>query len=527
MMKKYLPYLVLALVFVASYQFCFDSKLDLNGDNASYIQLARTLSEGHGYSNASPSGFTPASHFPPGYPVFLSFFMMLGIDNLIFFKILNGILLCLSLMMLFGLSRRLSGQPAVALTAMLLACLSPHLLHFASMAMSEMLYLICTVAAFVALYLYSAGKPVAFYRSPWFYVAIVTAVAAYYVRTVGASILFAVVLFFLFRKEWRASVASVGGIVLLLLPWSLRNAAYGIESRYFGTIMTVNPWRPEMGTVSSVGEMMSKMVTNFDETVLKGFREILFPFLTIDYAHPSGFAGWVAGLLVLAVIVYGCWVLGGKNLRFPFLGFLLANIGLFALWHGGNGSRYVVPVAPFLYLFFYYGVYNLVVLVGRYFFKMSLDKVLLGRWVYVLLLLAIPVMKPLSAQSDAARRPFPPAYRNYFELAKAMERQLPAGTVVACRKPELYSYFAPSHFPERYLFSQNPDDVVKDLCKKKVDYVILEQLGFSSTPLYLYPAIQKNPELFPVVSRLPAPDTYLLKFDRRAAAAKFSLAEEE
>ena len=92
--------------------------------------------------------------------------------------------------------------------------------------------------------------------------------------------------------------------MLLLLPWSLRNAAYGIESRYFGTIMTVNPWRPEMGTVSSVGEMWSKMVTNFDETVLKGFREILFPFLSIDYAQPSDFGGWVAGLLVLTVIVY-------------------------------------------------------------------------------------------------------------------------------------------------------------------------------------------------------------------------------
>ena len=162
---------------------------------------------------------------------------------------------------------------------------------------------------------------------------------------------------------------------------------------------------------------------------------------------------------------------------------------------------------------------------GRRIFQKSLDTLFSGRWVYVLLLLAIPMMKPLSVQSEVARRPFPPAYRNYFELAKAMEHQLPAGTVVACRKPELYSYFAPSHFPERYLFSQNPDDVVKDLCKKKVDYVILEQLGFSSTPLYLYPAIQKNPELFPVVSRLPAPDTYLLKFDRRAAAAKFGIAE--
>ena len=54
MMKKYLPFLLMAVVFFAVYQYCFDSKLDLNGDNASYIQLARTLSDGHGYSNVSP-----------------------------------------------------------------------------------------------------------------------------------------------------------------------------------------------------------------------------------------------------------------------------------------------------------------------------------------------------------------------------------------------------------------------------------------------------------------------------------------
>ena len=130
-MKKYLPFLLMAVVFFAVYQYCFDSKLDLNGDNASYIQLARTLSDGHGYSNVSPLGFTPASHFPPGYPVFLAFFVSLGLDNLIFFKVLNGILLFASLIALFGLSRRLSGHTTVALTAMLLACFSPHLMHFA------------------------------------------------------------------------------------------------------------------------------------------------------------------------------------------------------------------------------------------------------------------------------------------------------------------------------------------------------------------------------------------------------------
>ena len=177
-MKKYLPFLLMAVVFFAVYQYCFDSKLDLNGDNASYIQLARTLSDGHGYSNVSPSGFTPASHFPPGYPVFLAFFVSLGLDNLIFFKVLNGVLLFASLIALFGLSRRLSGHTTVALTAMLLACFSPHLMHFASMAMSEMLYLACTVAAFVSLYFYAVRKPSAFYCSPWFYAALLAAGAA-------------------------------------------------------------------------------------------------------------------------------------------------------------------------------------------------------------------------------------------------------------------------------------------------------------------------------------------------------------
>ena len=202
-MKKYIPLLAVVLAFTAVYAFCFDAKLDLNGDNASYIQLARNLSHGLGYSNVAPDGITPAGHFPPGYPFFLALFMWVGIDNLVFFKILNGLLLLFSIVALFALSRRLSGNNvAVATTAALLTCFSPHLMHFASMAMSEMLYLACVVLAFAALYRYAVQQPASFYRSPWFYAALLAAGAAYYIRTVGASILFAVLLFFLFRKEW-------------------------------------------------------------------------------------------------------------------------------------------------------------------------------------------------------------------------------------------------------------------------------------------------------------------------------------
>lgn len=212
-MKKYLPFLLIGRCVFCSVSVLFRLKTRPERRNASYIQLARTLSDGHGYSNVSPSGFTPASHFPPGYPVFLAFFVSLGLDNLIFFKVLNGILLFASLIALFGLSRRLSGHTTVALTAMLLACFSPHLMHFASMAMSEMLYLACTVAAFVSLYFYAVRKPSAFYCSPWFYAALLAAGAAYYVRTVGASILFAVVLFFLIQERVESLYRRRSGVL--------------------------------------------------------------------------------------------------------------------------------------------------------------------------------------------------------------------------------------------------------------------------------------------------------------------------
>jgi hypothetical protein len=48
----------------------FYSKSDLNGDNASYLRLARNLSQGAGYVEKMQDQITSASHFPPRYPFF-------------------------------------------------------------------------------------------------------------------------------------------------------------------------------------------------------------------------------------------------------------------------------------------------------------------------------------------------------------------------------------------------------------------------------------------------------------------------
>lgn len=518
MKKKLIIYgALLAIVFAAVYAYSFDPKLDLNGDNAQYLTLGRNMANGHGYSaiNVVTQEFRPASHFPPGYPFILSVFMFCGIDSLVFFKVLNGLFLLAALGLLSYVVWCITDNRYLGFACALLPIFSPHLQHFSNIVMSEMSYLFFTVLSIFSLYKYMGKPEKAFYRSPWFYTAIVSAVAAYHIRTVGAAALFALVVFFLFRKEWKQSAAAVGGIILLMLPWVLRNKAYGIESRYFGTIMTVNPWRPEQGTISSFGEMWDKMLDNFDETVIKGFKEGLFPFLQIDYNVPSSVGGIVASVLILAVVFYGAWRL--KPLRWYLLAFLAANIGLLMLWHGGNGIRYVVPILPVVYLCFYTGVFALVEQAAK-----QLKTPRIAQYCPIAFgLMLLPMIPAVQAQAQMAKRPYPANYKNYFAIAKKANRSADfKGKVVSCRKPELFAYYAPNVYATGYLYSNDTQALIRDLVERHVDFVVLDQLGYSSTALYLYPAIVANMDLFTVEMLQPNPETYLLRFDRERAEEK-------
>ncbi|MDR1121181.1 MAG: phospholipid carrier-dependent glycosyltransferase [Dysgonamonadaceae bacterium] len=513
--NKYIFPLFFLIVFAIIYTYTFDSKLDLNGDNASYLRLARNLSQGAGYVEKMQDQITPASHFPPGYPFFLSLFMRMGINQLIFFKVLNGILLAASLLIVYYIVAQSIKNRLLAFCSILLAAFSPHLLHFSGMVMSEMLFLLLTVLFFLSLFKCAQDKTAPFFRSPWFYLAILSIAASYHIRMAGIAGIFAVLVFFLFRKEWKPALSVISGIIILLIPWSVRNASYGIKSRYLGTIMTVNPWRPEEGSISSVGELVQKMIQNFDETVIKGFKEILFPFVTIDYGKPSGISAIIVGFLILFVIFYGAWNI--KEIKWALIAFIAGQIGLFMLWHGNNGSRYVVPLAPFLFCCFYVGAFFL------------LSK-LLVKWVakkeskfirhlscifFVIPLFMLPAVK---MQAKLSKQPYPPAYNNYFDIAKEMNKQLVGNNIVCCcRKPELFTYYAPKIYAINYIYSTDPKEVIRDLIDKQVDYVILEQLGYSSTVRYLYPAIQQYTSLFYTVWHLSNPDTYLLKFDREKA----------
>lgn len=521
MKHNWIYLLIFSLFFTVIYTTIFDTKLDLNGDNAHYLNLAKNISSGLGYANITPDGATPASHFPPGYPAFLSVFMSFGINSLVFFKALNGLLFFVSLLGIFYLIHKITDNQILAFVSVLLAVISPQSLHFSSIVMSEMPFLFCTVTCFYALYRYSTIelKKNNLQTLSWLCIIILSTASAYYLRTVGIALIFAVMSFFLFRKQWLHAGVTLGGILLLALPWWIRNNSLGIESRYFKTIMTVNPWRPEQGSISSLNEFIHKIIVNFDEAVIKGFKEILFPFIPINYHVNSTIFQIIMGFFVLAIIFYGIWNL--KPIKWALLVYFIGQMGLFMLWHGGNGSRYVVPIAPFIIVCFYIGLHALITLKMKRQSKMAFYI----PYAFIFMIFALyPTLKPLTT---IAKSPHPAAFKNYFIVAQEMQKKIPKNTICCCRKPEFFSYFAPNICPVNYLYSTEPMAVINNLVEKKVEYVVLEQLGYSSTGRYLYPAISENQELFDLVWQLPNPDTYLLRFNREKAIKKLEVRMKE
>lgn len=515
--KKYILPLIISLVFVGIYSYSFDTKPDINGDNAQYIRLANVLVSGLGYSDVGINGITPANNYPPGYPFILSILMRLGFTSIVQFKLINGLFLLSSVLMLYSVVRRITKSDTIPFIAAVLTLFSPRLINFSFMAMSEMSFLFFSVLALYSLYEYSEennGKE--FWKSKYFYIAVISSVISYYIRSIGVSTIVATLTFFAFRREWKQLIASVGGVILLYLPWTIRNAVLGLESRYLGTIMTVNPWRPELGSVSTVGEMANKMINNFDETVIKSFKVVLFPFSPTNFKVPSTTLMVLVGLIIFAITIYGAWKMG--RMRYFLLAFLLANIGVFLLWHGGNQTRYVVPIVPYIFICFYLAIIDMYKLIFK-----DREKVVYKYLPFCLLLLAIPMTKDFKQLHINATNPYNPKIGTYFDILKSASNNLPKGTIICCRKPEFISLFAKDLLGINYLYSLDPEEVIKDLIKKRVEFVVLDRIGYASTVRYLKPAIDNNIELFTVVARTTEPETFLFAFDRDKAIEKYGI----
>jgi hypothetical protein len=327
---------------------------------------------------------------------------------------------------------------------------------------------------------------------------------AFYLRTLGIALLAAFLFMMLkdIRNKWKYMLAYGGGYVVLFLPWLVRSNRLGGNS-YLSQLVMVNPYRPENGKIG-ISDLFGRLFNNVERYITREIPDALFPFKEFNYREEIGTMEWIPGILIIALIIIGIWKL--PRFRWLAIIYFATTFFILLLWPDvWVGIRFVLPLVPLLIMAMLSGLqWLLTLLSGILNFKKAIPL-----WPVILVLyFNISEIQFLRMKSLAG---YESKWNNYFNLAKSFQKQGAKDLVVSCRKPSLF-YLYSETYTTNYKYTPDAEELIADLRKRKADFVILDQLGYSSTFRYLYPAIQNKPEYFEIIAKLENPDTYLLKF---------------
>ncbi len=494
------------LTFIISFSYIFDKKLNLGGDNTTYYMLSQSIVGGHGYVDVGDINMPKTNSFPPGYPLIMSIVMFFT-DSIIPQKILNGILFLIATIILFFFVKKCTKSNNLAFVASIVVVLNASVLSFATIMMSEASFILFSAITLYLLTCLKDDRP--FYKDKYFYLLAATVAYAVLIRAQGLALVVGVILYFLFNKKWWHSLGFVAGYLAFAAPWMIRNHLAGINGRYVEQALMVNMFRPEEGSVT-LGQFVSRFFETLWMLISKALPSMMGPYKQIDISVPATFSNAAIGIILLVIIGIGFWQF--RKQKFFFYLYILASVGILCScsWMLISGGRYLITLVSFLEIGLVVGI---CAIFNWIFVKMKSQLKFSPLILLILCFFAFPRLKELHA---SAKQVFPQSFRNFFAIAKQMDTEELHKKVVSVRKPSLFYVYSHGYVCG-YAYSSDRKVVVQGLVDSKADYVVLEQLGYASTGLYLYPAIQNNPELFEVVTHIPDPDTYLLKFDKEKA----------
>ena len=489
--------LIITVLFWFIYSNIFDKKPDLNGDNFAYYLLGKRLATGLGYTNATSIELSPHTHFPIGYPALLCLFMKTVGDDQDTLNFMNGLMFYGTLLILYFLVKRITASNPLAFATTIITALNSHLLRSATMTMSEIPFLFISLLA-IFFFVKAVDDPKSI-KSVWLYLSVLMIAACYHTKTTAIALIGGVAIYLLVALDWKRLAVTLSTFGLLCLPWYIRNK--NLSSSHMGQLMQINPYKPELGNLTTA-TFIERIHNNFVRYISTDIPAGVLSLETNFEKAPLSF--WLIGIVIIALVLWGIFRL--RDFRLMFLGYIAGTMAILLIWPDiWGGIRFIIPLVPIAIFLSLYAIKDLVSnIIGEK------NTALVP---YLFLVLGFCYVKPISKLEDQANEAMPTNYVNYFEIAKWVKKNTPKETIVSARKPDMFVYYA-----DRLCIGDKPsldDKEVLDFFRKnKVDYVVIEQLGFSSTGKYLVPAIQKNQDKFDVVLQLPNPDTYLLKFKR-------------
>ena len=465
----------------------FDSNLSLSGDNAQFINLGRSLAAGFGFAETLGDTPTPHTKYPFGFPLLLAIVDTLIPNSLIALKGFVVLLYAISIPLIYKFIR-LYTKPSISLCVALLCLVSTPLLNFSHQVMSEIPFLPFSLLALILIQRAHEDESI---KTLIF--AILAIIAAYYIRSAGIVLVGTAIIFFALHQKWKESGIVAGGSFLLALPWQIRNRALG-GNDYINQLFSVNPYNPDEGLLT-FGTFIERLMANAQIYGLYRIPEVFVPSLTTE-------PNFILGLIFTGIVLYAL-ITGIQKRQLPAI-FLICYLGLYMLWpQVWSDIRFLIPAIP---IFFYAFLNSLSHLIDK-FNTSATPKAIL-----VAFIIAITSNSVATHELHQRNGQFPPNWKNYFEAGEWIKNNTDPNVRISCRKPFLIHAIT-NRKTGGYVF-ESPEAIIADFEKRNIDIVILDQLGFSSTARYLYPAIEAHRNRFDVIHIVRNPDTYILRFKK-------------
>ncbi|MCQ4875404.1 hypothetical protein [Butyricimonas paravirosa] len=531
--NKNLTYLCLAIIicfFIINYLNIFDFKPDLNGDNVYYYALGRALAAGKGYTDIIFFEETPHSHFPPGYPLFNAG-IILFTHSYSALKIANGVLFGLSILLLFFLTKKLSGNLLLTLSTCLLCCMQQALLRYSTIVMSEMLFTFLTIGVLYLIslintdHLFDKHRP----RSQiiYFILMIIGLNYIYFVRTMGTSIILAVIIYFgiicikksitffkskrthadlsqqIKNKQALFSHLIILGIVIVSFAgaktaWDMRNKSIGVTGSDYLKDFKKKPKGETMTTFSDWTERVENNLTSYVGKWIPSAIVSDNPELEQSVTR----SGIIQGICILAIVLLGLITLKKLQLLlFLYIGITMAVLMVWPEQYGGH--RYFIGIIPLFIFLFLNGCLELINFITK---KMPLAKyqqlIPAGGLILLLVFFMFPhYTKALKPQQNFAtfrqwnERIADPAFIEYIYAIDWCKKNLPEDARIACRKPELFYLFSGGRKSTSFPQYAKPEELFERFKKQQISHVIIDR-WFRHGYVTVYPMVKQYPDHF-------------------------------
>jgi hypothetical protein len=547
---------LISITFYKTYDRIFDKKVHLGGDNAGYYIYGKAMAKGVGYTAIHTKESPPGNHFPPGYSALIAGVMKVFDGKINTIKTANGFFMYAALFVLFFLFRALTKNIHLSFVACLFAIYNFHLLEYSTIMMSEISFVLFSAISLLLFVLTDFEKAV--YKNWKFLLFILVLTFAFYIRTLGISLVISFSLILLFQKRWAYVGTMVVCFFFLVLPWQIRSANLG-GSPYVKQLAQKNPYRPELGPME-IGDWPDRVLMNVKRYLALEISNSVLPFETIDYkqavrqlkkeagtlqsqtdpatgkkkdvqkelTHEEKLASaakrgmpdakvevtttdYIISLILLILMAIGLARL--KDYKILIGLYLAGTFAILFLWpEAWYGIRFMLPVVPILIMLALHGV----VQIPEYLSVLLKKK---NPWILAIILPFIMFFtfygkldKRVDELETRAKGVYISKFKNYFDIASWSNKNLPKDAIVACRKGQLF-YLYGNRWISGFRNTLDKEELIKILYDRGVTHVVLDQLGYASTSRYLYPAIKRYPAKFKVIYQLKKPDTYIMEFN--------------